>query len=76
MIKLKYMDPLKVDSIDKVAEIEQAEKLKMKAKVDKILAHNPDVFVNRQLIYNYPEQLLAEKGVIVIEHQTLMVLKD
>ena len=40
----------------------------MKKKVDKILAHKPDVFINRQLIYNYPEQLLAEKGVMVIEH--------
>ena len=40
----------------------------MKKKVDKILAHKPDVFINRQLIYNYPEQLLAEAGVMVIEH--------
>ena len=40
----------------------------MRAKVDKILAHRPDVFINRQLIYNYPEQLLAEAGVMVIEH--------
>jgi len=59
---------VKVDSISKVAEIEEAEKLKMKNKVDKILAHKPDVFINRQLIYNYPEQLLAEAGVMVIEH--------
>lgn len=63
-----YGSRVKVDSLDKVAEIEQAEKAKMRAKVDKILAHNIDVFVNRQLIYNYPEQLLAEKGVMVIEH--------
>jgi len=27
----------------------------MKKKVDKILAHKPDVVINRQLIYNYPE---------------------
>ena len=47
---------VRVDSMMKVAEIE------------KILAHKPDVFINRQLIYNYPEQLLAEKGVMVIEH--------
>ena len=63
-----YGSRVKVDSIEKVAEIEQAEKQKMKTKVDKILAHNIDVFINRQLIYNYPEQLLAEKGVMVIEH--------
>jgi T-complex protein 1 subunit beta len=63
-----YGSKVKVDSIDKVAEIEQAEKEKMKAKVQKILNHNIDIFVNRQLIYNFPEQLLAEKGVMVIEH--------
>ena len=63
-----YGSRVKVDSVDKVIEIEQAEKNKMKNKVDKILSHNIDVFVNRQLIYNYPENLLAEKGVLVIEH--------
>jgi len=46
---------VKVDSIMKVAEIEEAEKMKMKKKVEKILAYKPDVFINRQLIYNYPE---------------------
>lgn len=46
---------VKVDSMTKVAEIEEAEKAKMKRKIDKILAHKPDVFINRQLIYNYPE---------------------
>lgn len=67
--KIKIMgSKVKVDSIEKVAEIESAEKAKMKSKVDKILAHKPDVFINRQLIYNYPEQLMAEKGVMVIEH--------
>jgi T-complex protein 1 subunit beta len=59
---------VKVDSMTKIAEIEEAEKAKMKRKVDKIIAHKPDVFINRQLIYNYPEQLLAEKGIMVIEH--------
>ena len=59
---------VKVDSMAKVAEIEEAERMKMKNKVDKILAHKPDVFINRQLIYNYPEQLMAEAGVMVIEH--------
>ena len=67
--KIKIMgSKVKVDSMTAIAEIEQAEKNKMKAKVDKILAHRPDVFINRQLIYNYPEQLLAEAGVMVIEH--------
>lgn len=38
---------VKVDSMQKVAEIEAAEREKMKRKVDKILAHKPDVFINR-----------------------------
>ena len=59
---------VKVDSMEKVAEIEQAERDKMKRKCDKILEHKPDIFINRQLIYNYPEQLLGDKGVMVIEH--------
>lgn len=63
-----YGTKVKVDSIDKIAEIEQAEKEKMSKKVDKILAYQPTVFINRQLIYNYPEQLLADKNIMVIEH--------
>jgi T-complex protein 1 subunit beta len=67
--KVKIMgSKVKVDSIMKVAEIEEAEKQKMKRKVDKILAYKPDVFINRQLIYNYPEQLMADANVMVIEH--------
>jgi len=63
-----YGSKVKVNSLEKMSEIENAEKLKMKNKVDKILAHKIDIFINRQLIYNYPEQLMAEKGVMVIEH--------
>merc|ERR1719410_3395272 len=59
---------VKVDSIKKVAEIEEAEKQKMKDKVGRILKHDINVFVNRQLIYNYPEQLFADAGVMAIEH--------
>lgn len=67
--KIKIMgSKVKVDSMAKIGEIEEAEKRKMKAKIDKILAYKPDVFINRQLIYNYPEQLLANAGVMVIEH--------
>lgn len=59
---------MKCESIAKVAELEEAEKLKMKRKVDAILAHKCNVFINRQLIYNYPEQLFADAGVMAIEH--------
>ena len=41
---------------------------KMKAKVEAIATHGINCFVNRQLIYNYPESILAEKGIMVIEH--------
>lgn len=36
--------------------------------MNKILAHKINVFINRQLIYNYPEQLFADAGVMAIEH--------
>ena len=63
-----YGSRVNVDSVEKFAEIEQAEKEKMKNKVDKILAYGCDIFINRQLIYNYPEQLMGDKGIMVIEH--------
>lgn len=40
----------------------------MKQKVALIAAHGINVFVNRQLVYNYPESLLAEAGIMCIEH--------
>ena len=59
---------VRVDAVSKVAELELAEKEKMKDKVAKILKHGCSVFINRQLIYNYPEQLFADAGVMAIEH--------
>jgi T-complex protein 1 subunit beta len=59
---------VKVDSVARVAELELAEKEKMKEKVTKILSHNINVFINRQLIYNYPEQLFADANCMAIEH--------
>merc|ERR1719244_2136847 len=59
---------VRVDSTAKVAEIEMAEKEKMKEKVERILKHGINCFINRQLIYNYPEQLFAQAGVMAIEH--------
>jgi T-complex protein 1 subunit beta len=43
----------------------------MRAKLDAIAAHGINCFVNRQLIYNYPESLITEKGIMVIEHADL-----
>lgn len=59
---------VRVDSTAKIAELELAEKEKMKDKVNMILKHNISCFINRQLIYNYPEQLFSDAGVMAIEH--------
>lgn len=59
---------VRVDATGKLAELERAERNKMKEKVDKIKSHGINCFVNRQLIYNWPEQLLADSGVATIEH--------
>lgn len=59
---------VRVDSVAKVAEIEAAERDKMKQKVKKICGHGINVFINRQLIYNYPEQLFADEKIMAIEH--------
>jgi len=63
-----YGTRVKTESMETIAEIEKAEKEKMRDKVNKIVAYKPNVFINRQLIYNYPEELLAEKKIMVIEH--------
>ena len=63
-----YGARVRVDSMDKVAGLEKAEKEKMRAKCEKIISHGINVFVNRQLIYNFPEQLFADAGVLAIEH--------
>jgi len=59
---------VRVESVAKIAELELAEKEKMKDKVNLILNHGINCFINRQLIYNYPEQLFADAGVMAIEH--------
>jgi T-complex protein 1 subunit beta len=42
-----------------VAEIEDAERDKMRAKCQKIIDHGVNVFINRQLIYNFPEEIFT-----------------
>lgn len=86
-----YGSRVRVDSLSKVAEIEQAEKVcyvsrllikcltqanpldsslqdKMRLKCEKIIAHGCNVFINRQLIYNLPESIFTEAGIMAIEH--------
>jgi len=59
---------VRVDATGKLAELERAERDKMKEKVEKIKAHGINCFVNRQLIYNWPEQLFGDSGIMSIEH--------
>lgn len=47
-----YGAKVQTESLVTLGQIEQAEKEKMKDKVNKILAYKPDVFINRQLVYN------------------------
>jgi hypothetical protein len=54
-----YGARVRVDGMAKVAEIEEAEREKMRKKCHKITEHGINVFVNRQLIYNFPEQVGA-----------------
>eukprot|EP00596_Hydrurales_sp_CCMP1899_P000597 CAMPEP_0119034146 /NCGR_PEP_ID=MMETSP1177-20130426/1174_1 /TAXON_ID=2985 /ORGANISM="Ochromonas sp, Strain CCMP1899" /LENGTH=528 /DNA_ID=CAMNT_0006991393 /DNA_START=83 /DNA_END=1669 /DNA_ORIENTATION=+ len=63
-----YGSRVRVDSMTKVAEIEEAEKQKMRNKCEKIIGHGISCFINRQLIYNFPEQIFTEAGVVSIEH--------
>jgi T-complex protein 1 subunit beta len=46
-----------------VGEIEAAEKEKMRQKCQKIIGHGINCFINRQLIYNFPEEIFADAGV-------------
>jgi len=55
-----YGARVRVDSMAKVADIEKAEKDKMADKCKKILGHGISCFINRQLIYNYPEEIFAD----------------
>lgn len=58
----------KVDLTSKLADLERAEKEKMKAKIEKIKKFGVNVFINRQLIYDYPEQLFTDAKINSIEH--------
>eukprot|EP00501_MAST-03F_sp_TOSAG23-6_P001085 GSMAST32.ASY1.ANO1.1128.1 assembled CDS len=60
---------------DKIKIYGAPEKKKMKGKVDKIVKHGVNVFINRQLIYNWPEQLFADAEICsTFEHPELVSL--
>lgn len=45
---------VRVDAVSKVAELELAEKEKMKDKVEKIIKHGCNVFINRYTTAGWP----------------------
>ncbi len=59
---------VRAEGIQQVAEIEEAERHKMTLKVQKIMKHNINCFISRQLIYNFPEQMFTKAGILSIEH--------
>lgn len=63
-----FSSKISVNSISELEKIENAEKERMVAKIDSICQIPFDLFINRQIIYDYPLQLLANKNVTVIEH--------
>jgi T-complex protein 1 subunit beta len=63
-----FSSKVKTSSPKVIADLEAAEKDKMRRKVEKIIAHGCNVFINRQLIYNYPEQIFANNHIMAIEH--------
>jgi len=63
-----YSAIIETSSTSQVAEIEETEREKMYEKCQKIIKHGVNVFINRQLIYNLPEQYFTDRGVSTIEH--------
>eukprot|EP01101_Sappina_pedata_P005394 TRINITY_DN2448_c0_g1_i3.p1 TRINITY_DN2448_c0_g1~~TRINITY_DN2448_c0_g1_i3.p1 ORF type:complete len:512 (+),score=264.10 TRINITY_DN2448_c0_g1_i3:32-1537(+) len=59
---------VRVSSPSELAQLEAIEKTRMLEKCDKILSHGIDCFINRQLVYNLPEQYFTSKGIMAIEH--------
>lgn len=59
---------VQVDSTEQLAEIEKAERDRMMEKCKKIANHGINCFINRQLIYNLPEQFFSDNGIMAIEH--------
>ncbi|WUR02815.1 T-complex protein 1 subunit beta (CCT2) [Vairimorpha necatrix] len=59
---------INVSSVSDLAEMERIERDKMNSKIENICQNKIDCFINRQLIYDYPMQLLKNKGVQPIEN--------
>jgi len=59
---------VRAESPAEIAAIEAVERQRMIEKCEKILNHGISCFINRQLIYNLPEQYFTDHGVMAIEH--------
>jgi len=59
---------VRLDSMLKVAEIDEAERNRMRDKCQKIIDHGINCIINRNLIYNLAEEFFADHGVMAIEH--------
>jgi len=59
---------VKAHELSQIIEVEEAERQKMIEKCEKILKHGCNCFLDRQLIYNLPEQFFADHHVMAIEH--------
>lgn len=63
-----FVCSVNVDFIAKLAKIEQAGMKKKWRKVGHILKHGMNCFINRHLMYTFPDQLFEAAGVMAIEH--------
>ncbi|KAL6122576.1 hypothetical protein NUSPORA_00343 [Nucleospora cyclopteri] len=63
-----FSSQISVTSIRELEEIEGAEKERMMDKISNICEMNFDIFVNRQIIYDYPMQLLLDRNKTVMEN--------
>ncbi len=59
---------IRATTTEQLSDMERAERSKIREKVEAIKAHGINCFVNRQLIYDWPEQLFADAGIMAIEH--------
>lgn len=57
-----------VSSVSELADLEAVEKARTREKAERIAQNGVNVFINRQLIYDYPHQLLKMRNVQAIEH--------
>ncbi|CAF3087671.1 unnamed protein product, partial [Rotaria sp. Silwood2] len=60
--------PVSVNPVTEETELESVEKKLMKDNVEKILQHNCNVFINRELINDYSKKLFTENNIMTIEY--------